>query len=65
MAAVWEAAITKARMASMLQEPEDTGISDEALSSTCQKVPGQADGPHLTQKGYGFDDGPYRHAGTA
>jgi hypothetical protein len=27
-------------------------------------VPGQADGPHLTQKGYGFDDGPYRHAST-
>jgi hypothetical protein len=64
MAAVWVAAITDARVANMLQEPEDTGISDDTSTSSCQKVPGHADGPHSTQKGYGFDDGPYRHAST-
>jgi hypothetical protein len=50
----------------MLQEPENTGVSDDsgAQTNTCDKVPGRADGPHQIQNGYGFDDGPYKHAST-
>jgi hypothetical protein len=64
--AVRAAAIASARFQNLLQEPENTGVSDDSEGSdnTCDKVPGRADGPHQIQNGYGFDDGPYKHAGT-
>jgi hypothetical protein len=64
MAAVWMDAIDRARQANILQPPEDNGTPDDAPSTICDKIPGQADGPHATQKGYGFDDGPYVHRST-
>jgi hypothetical protein len=64
MAAVWNAAIMKVQAAGFLRNPEKTGVADDEPDSRCEKVPGKADGPHLTQKGYGFDDGPYKHKGT-
>jgi len=64
MAAVWMSAINKARQANMLQSPEDNGTPDDAPITVCEKVAGQADGPHTIQKGVGFDDGPHVHKGT-
>jgi hypothetical protein len=64
MAAVWMSALDQARQANMLQTPEDNGSPDDAPSTTCEKIPGQGDGPHKTQNGYGFDDGPYVHKST-
>jgi hypothetical protein len=64
MAAVWNAAITKVQAAGFLRDPEKTGVADDKPDNRCEKVPGQADGPHAMQKGYGFDDGPYKHTGT-
>lgn len=64
MAAVWNNAIIRAQNDQFLRNPENTGTPDDAPSKTCEKVPGQADGPHVIQKGYGFDDGTYRHKGT-
>jgi hypothetical protein len=64
MAAVWMSAFSSARKANMLKQPADNGTPDDAPASECDKIPGQADGPHKIQKGYGFDDGPYAHKGT-
>ncbi|KAF2825075.1 hypothetical protein CC86DRAFT_241827, partial [Ophiobolus disseminans] len=64
MAAVWLAAIKQAGYEKMLQNPGDNGTPDDAPANSCDKIPGYADGPHKTQKGYGFDDGPYVHKGT-
>jgi hypothetical protein len=64
MAAVWNAAIAKVQAAHFLQDPENTGTPDDAPDNRCEKIPGHADGPHVTQKGYGFGDGPYRHKST-
>lgn len=64
MAAVWMAAINQAGTDSMLLDPEDNGTPDDAPPNSCDKIPSYADGPHKTQKGYGFDDGPYVHRGT-
>jgi hypothetical protein len=61
---VWNNAIGEASTTKMIQAPEDNGESDDAPNRTCQKVPGHADGPHRTQKGYGFDDGAYHHSST-
>jgi hypothetical protein len=65
MAAVWNAAIETACKDGLLQNPEDNGTPDDNHGNrSCQKIPGKADGPHQTQKGYGMDDGPYRHKST-
>lgn len=65
MAAVWKSGIDIAVGRGWVTPPQDNGIPDDGSdNSNCEKVPGQGDGPHQTQKGYGFDDGPYRHKGT-
>lgn len=56
--------LKKARTAGMIQSPEDNGTPDDAPANSCDKIPGFADGPHKTQSGYGFDDGPYVHKST-
>ncbi|ORY17569.1 hypothetical protein BCR34DRAFT_596756 [Clohesyomyces aquaticus] len=54
----------KERIENLLQDPEDNGSPDDKPDNKCEKIAGQGDGPHLTQKGYGFDDGPYKHKST-
>lgn len=66
MAAVWNAAISRASNEGMLQSPEDTGISDDALEeNSCKKVPGDGKGPVQVQKGSGDQDGAYNHRSTS
>ncbi|KAF2798617.1 carbohydrate esterase family 3 protein, partial [Melanomma pulvis-pyrius CBS 109.77] len=64
MAAVWADALRGAEFLGLLQEPDNTGTSDEddSVGNTCDKVAGRADGPHRIMNGYGFDDGKYKHA---
>jgi hypothetical protein len=64
MAVVWNVAIASAWTSDFIQAPEDTGISDDAPTNDCKKVAGKVEGPYQTQKGSGFDDGPYKHAST-
>ncbi|KAF7589874.1 hypothetical protein BBP40_003586 [Aspergillus hancockii] len=60
MASVWWAAIQEAERESLLQPPNDTGVSD-TKKTTCEKVYGSGGERVQTQLGSGSDDGNYVH----
>ncbi|PBP16288.1 hypothetical protein BUE80_DR012963 [Diplocarpon rosae] len=70
MAYVWHQGIQAADAQGWLTPPKAiSGLSDEPKTAdplkTCDKVPGNALGPYVTQKGSGSDDGDYLHSATS
>ncbi|KAK2624027.1 hypothetical protein QTJ16_006661 [Diplocarpon rosae] len=70
MAYVWHQGIKAADAQGWLTSPKAiSGLSDEPKTTdplkTCDKVPGNALGPYVTQRGPGSDDGDYLHSATS